>query len=150
MRVGEDAVEVEEDGPAHDPLHNFTLCDSPSANILLIVNNIKGGALAEILSVSLTSEVRRALDAEAKRQRRSRSFVVAEAVREYVARQRAEAFRAGRDQTLRDALSLTPAERLREAEDLWQELSRDFGPGPGKPWTASFDTFAEYDAWRRR
>jgi predicted transcriptional regulator len=92
--------------------------------------------------------VRASLDAEAKRQRRSRSFVVAEAVREYVANREREAFASGRDQTLREALALSPAERLREAEDLWREFARSHGPG--KPWTASFDTFADYEQWRHR
>ena len=65
--------------------------------------------MATILSVSVPSDVRASLDAEAKRQRRSRSFVVAEAVREYVASREREAFARGRDQTLREALALSPA-----------------------------------------
>ena len=104
--------------------------------------------MAIILSVSVPAGLRATLDAEAKRQRRSRSFVVSEAIREYVARRASEAFAAGRDRTLQDALALSPAERLREAEDLWREFARSHAVG--KPWTASFDTFAEYEAWRRR
>ena len=104
--------------------------------------------MATILSVSVPAELRAELDAEAKRQRRSRSFVVSEAIREYVASRNREAFAAGRDQTLRDALALSPAERLREAEGLWQEFART--REPGKPWTASFNTFGEYEQWRSR
>lgn len=98
--------------------------------------------------MSIPAELRAALDAEAKRQRRSRSFVVCDAIRGYVASREREAFAAGRDQTLREALALSPAERLREAEDLWQEFAGTHEPG--KPWTASFNTFAEYEQWRRR
>jgi len=104
--------------------------------------------MATILSISLPEELRATLDAEAKRQRRSRSFVVSEAIREYVARREREVYAAGGDATLRAALALSPAERLREAESLWQEFARTHEPA--KPWTASFDTFAEYEAWRRR
>jgi predicted transcriptional regulator len=101
-----------------------------------------------ILSVSLPADLRSTLDAEAKRQRRSRSFVVAEAVREYVARQDRHAFTEARDRTLREGLALAPAARLKLAEDLWQEFAR--GRKPVKPWVASFDTFDEYDRWRRQ
>ena len=104
--------------------------------------------MTTILSVSLPTELRAALDAEAKRQQRSRSFVVSEAVREYVARQDRDAFTTARDRTLREGLTLAPAERLRLAEELWQELAR--GRQPTKPWTAAFDTFDEYERWRRR
>jgi predicted transcriptional regulator len=101
-----------------------------------------------ILSVSLPAALRSTLDAEAKRQRRSRSFVVAEAVRDYVARQDRDAFTAARDRTLRDGLALAPAERVKLADALWQEFTR--GRKPVQPWVATFDTFDEYDRWRRQ
>lgn len=104
--------------------------------------------MTTILSVSLPPDLRSTLDAEAKRQRRSRSFVVGEAVREYVARQERHAFTAARERTLRESLALTPAARLQLAEDLWQDLAR--GHKAAKPWTATFNTFAEYDTWRRQ
>lgn len=104
--------------------------------------------MAAILSVSLPPELRATLDAEAKRQQRSRSFVVSEAIREYVARRDRDAFTAARDQTLREGLALSPAQRLRLAEELWSEFAR--GQTVAEPWTASFDTFAEYEQWRRR
>lgn len=112
-----------------------------------MINN-RQGVVATILSISVPEGLRTVLDAEAKRQRRSRSFVVSEAIREYVSNREREAFAAGRDQTLREALALSPAERLEEAEELWQEFARTHEPG--QPWTASFDTFAEYEQWRRR
>lgn len=100
-----------------------------------------------ILSVSLPPDVRLALETEAKRQRRSRSFVVAEAVRDYVACRDREAFTEARERTLREGLALAPAERLRLAEELWQEFTR--GRKPVGPWSATFATFEEYEKWRR-
>jgi predicted transcriptional regulator len=114
---------------------------------LLTVNNSES-TLATILSVSLPAELRSALDAEAKRQRRSRSFVVAEAVRDYVARQERDAFTAARERTIREGLALALAARVQLSEELWQEFVR--GRKPPKPWTRTFDTFEEYDRWRRR
>jgi hypothetical protein len=35
-----------------------------------------------------------------------------------------EAFAEGRERTLREALALSPAERVALAESLWQELAR--------------------------
>ena len=102
---------------------------------------------ATILSISLPSDLRARLDAEAARERRSRSFVVAEAVREYLDRRDQGAFDQARDRTLRDALALSPAERLRLSEELWRELARGRDPAAG--WTAAFDTFEEYERWRR-
>ena len=104
--------------------------------------------MATILSVSLPPELRPALDAEAKRQGRSRSFVVGEAIRQYVARQDRDAFTEARDRTLRETLNLTPAERLKLADELWQELSA--GRQLTKPWTGAFDTFEQYQRWRRQ
>lgn len=104
--------------------------------------------MTTILSVSLPADLRSTLDAEAKRQRRSRSFVVAEAIRDYVARQGRDAFTDARDRTLREGLALAPAARLQLAEDLWQEFAR--GRKPVEPWTATFKTFEEYEKWRRR
>jgi len=103
--------------------------------------------MTRIVSVSLPAELQSTFDAEAKRQRRSRSFVVAEAVRDYVARQQHQAFTEARERTLREGLALAPAARLQLAEELWQELAR--GRKPTKPWTATFDTFDEYERWRR-
>jgi predicted transcriptional regulator len=103
--------------------------------------------VTKIVSVSLPADVRSALNAEAKRQGRSRSFVVAEAIREYVGSRERKAFADARERTLRDGLALTPAERVRLVEELWNELTR--GRKPAKPWTAAFDTFEKYDRWRR-
>lgn len=100
-----------------------------------------------ITSISIPAELRTALDAEAERQRRSRSFVVAEAVREYLARQERDAFDEARLRTLRDGLSLSPAGRLDLAEGLWREFAR--GRSTSRPWTATFETFDDYDRWQR-
>src|SRR2546421_11005113 len=94
--------------------------------------------MATILSVSVPVELRAALDAEAKRQRRSRSFVVSEAIRAYVASREREAFAAGRGETLREALALSPAARLRGAEEVWEGVAR--AARAGEPGAAAFNT----------
>ena len=104
--------------------------------------------MSDIISVSLPPDLRTVLDAEAGRQRRSRSFIVQEAIRAYVAQSSRETFAAGRDQTLQGGLALNPAERIRLAEELWEELS--WGHKPTRGGTASFDTFDEYAQWRER
>lgn len=103
--------------------------------------------MATILSVSIPRSLRIRLDAEAKRQRRPRSFVVAEAVGEYLARRQDAAFDLARGRTLREGLALSPADRVQLAEDLWTDLTR--GRRSAKPWTAVFETFDHYEQWRR-
>lgn len=100
-----------------------------------------------ITSISLAAALRKRLDREAKRQRRARSFVVAEAIEEYLGRREREAFAEGRERTLREGLARSPAERLALSEGLWLELTQGRGPAP--PWTAAFDTFDDYERWRR-
>ncbi|MDX1396300.1 MAG: ribbon-helix-helix domain-containing protein [Gemmatimonadota bacterium] len=100
-----------------------------------------------ITSISMPEELRAALDEEAERQRRSRSFVVAEAVREYLVRRERTAFDEAGLQTLRDGLALTTGNRLELAEELWLELTR--GRPTSRPWTATFETFGDYERWRR-
>ena len=100
-----------------------------------------------ITSVSLPVRLRKRLDQEARRQRRPRSFVVAEALEAYLAQRGREAFAEGRERTLREALALSPAERVALAASLWRELGR--GRGRLKPWTAGYTTFDEYQRWRR-
>jgi predicted transcriptional regulator len=104
--------------------------------------------MTTILSVSLPRDLRSTLDAEAKRQRRSRSFVVAEAVRDYLARQERAAFDEARKRTLSEGLALAPAARVQLAEDLWQEFAQ--GRKAAEPWTATFNTYDEYERWRRQ
>ena len=103
--------------------------------------------MSTILSVSIPEDLRAELDAEAGHQRRSRSFIVAEAVRHYLVEQQRQAFTVASERTLREGLALSPAERVQLAEELWQELAGDRPAGP--PWTAGFDSFAEYHGWRR-
>lgn len=104
--------------------------------------------MTTILSVSLPADLRSTLDAEASRQRRSRSFVVAEAIRHYLARQERDAFTEARDRTLREGLALAPAARLQLAEDLWNDFAR--ARKPSGPWVATFRTFEEHERWRRQ
>jgi predicted DNA-binding protein len=101
-----------------------------------------------ITSISLSAGLRKRLDREAKRQRRTRSFVVAEAIEAYLGQRERQAFAEGRERTLREGLALSPAERLALSENLWLELTR--ARGPATPWTAAFDTFDDYERWRRQ
>ena len=98
--------------------------------------------MATILSVSIPAGLRRSLDTEAKRLHRSRSFVVCEAIRSYLARQDRDAFTSARDRTLLESLALAPSERVRLAEQLWEELAGH--RTPRTPWTASFDSYDQY------
>jgi predicted transcriptional regulator len=121
-----------------------------AARLLLLLDINKTGNFmprATILSISLPGDLRARLDAEAERQRRSRSFVVAEALRDYLGRRDASGFGEARERTLLEGLALSPAERLRLSEELWSELAR--GRGLAAPWTAAFDTFDQYEDWRR-
>jgi len=101
-----------------------------------------------ILSVSLPAGLRDSLDAEAKRQQRSRSYVVSEAIREYLARRQQSAFAEGGSRTLREALATTAAERIQLSEELWREL--EWGRRPARPRAASFDTFDAHERWQSR
>jgi hypothetical protein len=103
--------------------------------------------MAIILSISIPQDLRVALDAESERQRRSRSFVVAEAVREYLAGRERDGFDDARERTLRQSLALSPDRRVQLAEELWQEFARDHRLT--RPWTAGFETFDDYERWRR-
>ena len=100
-----------------------------------------------ILSVSVPTGLREELDAEAAQQQRSRSFVVVEAVREYLAARQRDAFAEGNLRTLRDGLASTPAERVALSESLWGELAR--GRQVSTPWVIGFDTHDEHQRWCR-
>jgi predicted transcriptional regulator len=104
--------------------------------------------MTTILSVSIPDDLQAPLDAVAARQRRSRSFVVSEAVRAYVASHTDPAFDDARDETLREGLALSPAERVRLAESLAGQLTR--GSKRRRPFVMGFDTFAEYEEWLRK
>ena len=103
--------------------------------------------MATILSISIPDDLRAPLDAIAARQRRSRSFVVSEAVRTYLASQTEPGFDDGRDETLSEGLALSPGARVRLLESLAHELG--FDRKRRKPFALGFDTFADYDAWLR-
>lgn len=103
--------------------------------------------MTTITSISMPHELRAALDEEAERQRRTRSSVVAEAISEYLARRQRAAFDEARLHTLRGGLDLTPGGRIELAEELWLEFAR--GRPTSEPWTATFETFDEYERWSR-
>lgn len=109
--------------------------------------------MATILSISVPATLRAQLDREARRQRRSRSWIVTEAVRRYLeARPKPFAevgasFERGRDLTLLEGLALDYTERAREAERLWEEGWR-FAPRR-EPYVRVFDTIPELEAWQQ-
>ena len=103
--------------------------------------------MATILSISLPDDLCAPLDAEARRQRRSRSAVVAEAVRESLARHHRAAFDAARDHVLGQTLALSLADRVKLVSALTRQTTR--GHRRPKPFAITFATFAERDAWRR-
>lgn len=123
------------------------LIELPHDRLLMLINQDNSLPRAKILSISLPADLRSRLDAEAERQQRSRSFLVAESVREYLSRLDRRSFDEARERTLRDGLALSPAERLEVSEELWRELAR--GHRVTGPWTAGFETFDEYERWRR-
>lgn len=104
--------------------------------------------MTSILSVSIPDDLLGPLDAVAARQRRSRSFVVSDAVRQYLATQTDAAFDDARDDTLREGLALSPAERVQLIESLTDELTT--GRRRHKPFVIGFDTASAYEAWRTK
>jgi predicted transcriptional regulator len=103
--------------------------------------------MTKIVTVSLPDDVRDALYAEATSQQRSRSWIVREAVAEYIAKRRDAAFADARDHLLRQSLRQAPAERVLEGESIWNEFARGQVPAPGI--AISFETFDAYDSWRK-
>ncbi|MGQ0648903.1 MAG: hypothetical protein ACT4P7_15200 [Gemmatimonadaceae bacterium] len=93
-----------------------------------------------------------AADRLATRFDRSRSWIVAEAIRQYVASQAAaeasSALGASRSAQLRRDLTLTPEQRVREAEETLRLSERTSSVRPQAP-----QTFESYDAfldWKRK
>jgi len=106
--------------------------------------------VAKVVAISFPDALPAAIDVEARRQRRSRSWIVSEAVRRYLVEPHVEVgatFQRGRDLTLLEGLALDYTARAREAEQLWEEGWR-FTP-PAEPFVRVFETEAEIDAWKR-
>ena len=116
------------------------------------------------ISITLPQEVLAAADREAKRLDRSRSWVVAEAVRRYVkehgagsseqvrevaepAYAAAEVAEARRRHLLAD-LKLSPAERLRRAEELVR-LARLVHPRRRRQQVIGFDSYEDFYEWKK-
>ncbi|HEX4933590.1 MAG TPA: ribbon-helix-helix protein, CopG family [Gemmatimonadaceae bacterium] len=104
------------------------------------------------IAITLPQETLRAADELAARHDRSRSWIVAEAVRQYAASQRREreegdpASRVGpsRLEQLRRDLALSPEARVLESE----ELAAIGGDGPVSP-PRTFSSYDDFLAWRR-
>jgi hypothetical protein len=122
----------------------------------------------ERISITLPADVLRLADREAKRLNRPRSWVIADALRrsqstserpaakESVVREPvlspygpvAGDLAEGKDRRLRLALSWTPAERLRRAEQLVR-LARAVRPRRERNQIVAFETFEEFWQWKR-
>ncbi len=117
------------------------------------------------ISVTLPRDVLAAAEARARELDRSRSWVVAEAVRRYVADPRAagaggrvaeaaapvnaaaDVAEARRRHLVAD-LKLSPAERLRRAEEL-ARLARQVHGRRGRHQVIAFDTYEDFYAWKK-
>jgi len=122
----------------------------------------------ERISITLPGELVRWADREAKRLGRSRSWVIAEALRGAaggvapaplsggLVRERvvspyaavADEMEEARQRRLRAALALSPTERLRKAEELLR-LARAVRPRRGRHQVIAFDTFEEFWQWKK-
>ena len=101
------------------------------------------------IAITLPPDVLEAADRLAARLDRSRSWVVAEAVRRYETApvDQAEVIAAGRRELLRAALGLSPEERLLRAEEL-VELARLVHPRPPRAQIIGFDSEDDFAAWK--
>ena len=105
------------------------------------------------IAITLPAEDLAEADRLAAAQDRSRSWIVAEALRRYVATQAKSARGSGLDpsrrEQLRRDLALTPLERIQAAEEGIQIVSKRPGErAPDEP--LRFTSFDEFLAWRRR
>lgn len=105
------------------------------------------------IAITLPPETLRAADELAARQDRSRSWIVAEAIRQYAAAQHASAAAEGaptnlgraRLEQLRRDLDLSPEARVRESE----EVVAVGGPQAERVSPRTFPSYADFLAWRR-
>jgi predicted transcriptional regulator len=110
----------------------------------------KGRPYARI-AITLPPDVLGAADKLARELDRSRSWVVAEAVRQYAlnsTERASETIAAARDELLRRELALSPAERLKRAEDLLH-LARLAHPRKPRTQIIAFDSAEEFAEWKR-
>ena len=101
------------------------------------------------IAITLPPDVLEAADRLAARLDRSRSWVVADAVRRYetAPADQAEVIAAGRREMLRAALALSTEERLERAEDL-VELGRMAHPRAPRAQVIAFDSADDFAAWK--
>lgn len=117
------------------------------------------------ISMTIPGEVLRQADLLARRWRRSRSWVISEAIRQLAALQgpvsapmmvaeptppayATEAVAEGRTAQLRRNLELSPGERLRQAEDL-MNLARAVRTRPIRRQIIGFDTLEDFAQWKK-
>lgn len=115
----------------------------------------------ERISITLPEDTLEVADRLARELDRSRSWVFAEAVRQFgagsgagrVLRETSAGTYAaevveGRLSQLRHDLELTPEERLRHAEDLLR-LARAVHPRPKRAQVVGFETLEDFAAWKK-
>lgn len=110
------------------------------------------------ITVTIPEDVLDRADELAAKQRRSRSWVISEAVRTFSTAESASSRKsparltAGlgdqRIQQLEADLRLTPAQRVREAEELF-ETALKARPQPRYEQVLMFERFEDYLAWKR-
>jgi len=109
------------------------------------------------ITITLPKDLLDAADTRARRLDRSRSWVVAEAPRGYLPADRmpepVPAYGSGevadaRRRYLRADLQLSPAERLREAEDLVR-LARTAKRRGRRSQVIGFDSYEDYYEWKK-
>ncbi len=111
------------------------------------------------ITITLPRDLLAAADARAKRLDRSRSWVVAEALREFVtgeptvvrepvARSAVREVADARRRHLATDLRLPPAERLRRAEELGRLARAAQRRGP-RHQIIAFDNYEDYYEWRK-
>ena len=120
------------------------------------------------ISITLPADLLHLADQEAARQGRSRSWVIAEAIRHAVSpaggsagpvsevRETvvspyaavAEDMEQARERRLRAALALSPSERLGRAEELVR-LARAVRPRHARAQVIGFDTFEDFWRWKK-
>ena len=109
------------------------------------------------IAITLPAADLAAADRLARLQDRSRSWIIAEALRRYVADQErapAETLDAARHEQLRRDLALTAEQRLLEAEDVAADAAEDIAvvsrSGPyALEQPRVFASYDEFAAWRR-
>lgn len=119
----------------------------------------------ERITITIPADLVRKADARARREGRSRSWVLSEAVRQYVSESagktvsvqeparrpypQATGLGAQRQEQLEADLLLTPTQRVREAEEMYR-IALLAHPQPRFEQVVMFDTLEDFFAWKKK